>query len=31
VRVRGKLQDVATLGGRSLGLHLQQGDLDFKR
>jgi hypothetical protein len=31
VRVKGKLQDIATLGGRSLGLHLQQGDLDFKR
>jgi hypothetical protein len=30
VRVRGKLQDVATLGGRSLGLHLQQKDLDFR-
>ncbi len=29
VRVRGKLQDVATLGGRSLGLHLRQDDLDF--
>ena len=31
VKVKGKLQDVATLGGRSLGLHLQQRDLDFKR
>jgi hypothetical protein len=30
VRVKGKLQDVATLGGRSLGLHLQQKDLSFK-
>jgi hypothetical protein len=31
VRVRGKLQEVATLGGRSLGLHLRQDDLDFTR
>ena len=31
VRVRGKLQDVATLGGRTLGLHLRQEDLDFRR
>jgi hypothetical protein len=30
VRVRGKLQDIATMGGRSLGLHLRQDDLDFK-
>ncbi|HEX6323840.1 MAG TPA: hypothetical protein VFZ36_08950 [Vicinamibacterales bacterium] len=30
VRVRGELKDVATLGGRSLGLHLQQKDLDFR-
>ncbi|MDQ3068493.1 MAG: hypothetical protein M3R55_02040 [Acidobacteriota bacterium] len=30
VRVRGKLKEVATFGGQSLGLHLQQGDLDFK-
>ncbi|MEX2272288.1 MAG: hypothetical protein WD690_12495 [Vicinamibacterales bacterium] len=29
VRVRGKVQDVATLGGRSLGLHVRQDDLDF--
>ena len=31
VRVRGKLSEVATLGGRSLGLHLKQEDLDFTR
>ena len=31
VRVRGKLQDIATLGGRTLGLHLRQEDLDFRR
>lgn len=30
VRVRGKLQDVATLGGRTLGLHLRQDDLDYR-
>ena len=31
VRVRGKLQDIATMGGRSLGLHIRQDDLDFIR
>ena len=31
VRVRGKLEDVATLGGRTLGLHIRQSDLDFIR
>lgn len=31
VRVRGELKDVATLGGRTLGLHLRQKDLDFRR
>lgn len=30
VRVRGEVKDVATLGGRSLGLHLEQRDLDFR-
>lgn len=30
VRVRGKLEDIATLGGRTLGLHLRQEDLDFR-
>lgn len=30
VKVRGKLKDVATLGGRSLGLHIEQSDLDFR-
>jgi hypothetical protein len=30
VRVRGKLQDVATLGGRTLGLHLRQEDVDYR-
>jgi len=31
VRVRGKVEDVAVLGGRSLGLHIREDDLDFKR
>lgn len=31
VRVRGEVKDIATLGGRSLGLHLEQKDLDFRR
>lgn len=30
VRVRGEVKNVATLGGRALGLHLQQKDLDFR-
>lgn len=30
VRVRGRVNDVATLGGRPLGLHIQERDLDFK-
>jgi hypothetical protein len=31
VRVKGRVSDIATLGGQSLGLHLNQRDLDFKR
>ena len=31
VRVKGRVEDVATLGGQALGLHLQEKDLDFKR
>ena len=31
VRVKGKVNDFATFGGQSLGLHIQQTDLDFKR
>jgi hypothetical protein len=31
VRVRGRISDIATLGGQSLGLHMEQRDLDFKR
>ena len=31
VRVKGRVSDVATLGGQALGLHIQQRDIDFKR
>ena len=31
VRVKGRVNDIATFGGQSLGLHIQQTDLDFKR
>jgi hypothetical protein len=31
VRVKGRVNEVATFGGQSLGLHIQQTDLDFKR
>ena len=31
VRVKGRVEDVATLGGQALGLHIQEKDLDFKR
>ena len=31
VRVKGRVNDVATLGGQALGLHLEQRDVDFKR
>jgi len=30
VRVRGKVSEVATFGGQSVGLHLRQTDLDFR-
>jgi hypothetical protein len=30
VRVKGRVNDVATFGGRSLGLHIQETDLDFR-
>ncbi len=30
VRVTGKVGDVATFGGQSVGLHLREKDLDFK-
>ena len=31
VRVKGRVNDVATFGGQALGLHLEQTDLSFKR
>ena len=31
VRVKGKVSEIATFGGQSVGLHLRQTDLDFKR
>jgi hypothetical protein len=31
VRVKGRVSEVATLGGQALGLHIRQRDLDFTR
>ena len=31
VRVKGRVSDIATLGGQALGLHIQQRDVDFRR
>jgi hypothetical protein len=31
VRVKGRVADVATLGGQAVGLHIQQKDVDFRR
>jgi hypothetical protein len=31
VRVKGRVNEVATLGGQPIGLHIQQTDLDFRR
>jgi hypothetical protein len=31
VRVKGRVSDVATFGGQSVGLHIEQRDIDFKR
>jgi hypothetical protein len=31
VRVKGRVQDFATFGGQSLGLHIQQQDIHFDR
>lgn len=31
VRVRGRVEDVATFGGQAIGLHIRQKDIDFKR
>ena len=30
VRVKGRVNELATFGGQSLGLHLQERDLDFR-
>jgi DNA/RNA endonuclease YhcR with UshA esterase domain len=31
VRVKGRVSDLAMFGGQSVGLHLEQKDIDFKR
>jgi hypothetical protein len=31
VRVKGRVEDIATLGGQAIGLHIQQTDIHFKR
>jgi hypothetical protein len=31
VRVKGRVDDIATLGGLAVGLHLNETDVDFKR
>ena len=31
VRVKGRVNEVATFGGQAVGLHLQQRDVDFRR
>jgi DNA/RNA endonuclease YhcR with UshA esterase domain len=31
VRVKGRVSDVATFGGQSVGLHIEQKDVDFKK
>ena len=31
VRVKGRMNDVATFGGQSVGLHIRQTDIDFQR
>ena len=31
VEVKGRVNDIATLGGQPIGLHIQQTDLNFKR
>jgi hypothetical protein len=30
VKVKGRVEDVATLGGSSLGLHIRQTDVDYR-
>jgi hypothetical protein len=31
VKVKGRVEDVATLGGQNIGLHLRQTDVDYRR
>jgi hypothetical protein len=31
VKVKGRLEDVATLGGKNIGLHIRQTDVDYRR
>jgi len=31
VKVKGRVNDVATLGGKSIGLHIRQSDVDYRR
>ncbi len=31
VQVKGRVNEVATLGGQSIGLHIRQTDIDFRR
>lgn len=31
VRVKGRVNEVATFGGQSIGLHIRQTDIDFRR
>ena len=31
IRVKGRVSDVATFGGQSVGLHLEQTGIDFRR
>jgi hypothetical protein len=31
VQVKGRVSEVATFGGRPIGLHIQQTDIDFRR
>jgi len=31
VKVKGRVNEMATLGGRAVGLHLEQRDISFKR
>jgi hypothetical protein len=31
VKVKGRVNDMATFGGRAVGLHLEQRDISFKR